>query len=187
VPFPTLETERLIIRGFEISDLNPIHAILDQAWEHLTLNQRRDWLYWTVLNDTQLARLYQPPYGEKAVVLKESGLLIGAVGLVQAVIPATHFDPQPRPTTLVRPEMGLFWAFDLAFQGQGYATEAAQRVIEFIFADLRFERVIATTEYDNEQSQAVMRRLGMDVKRNPFPDPFWCQIVAFLDNPEMLG
>jgi hypothetical protein len=32
-----------------------------------------------------------------------------------------------------------------------------------------------------------MRRLGMDVKRNPFPDPFWCQIVAFLDNPEMLG
>jgi [ribosomal protein S5]-alanine N-acetyltransferase len=177
-----------LIRRFEMDDLDPIHRIFDHAipnWEDLTLDQRREWLHWTILNDAQLARLYQPPYGEKAVTLRDSGTLIGAVGLVPSVIPDSNFDPQPTLTPFVKPEMGLFWAFDPAYQGKGYATEAARRVIDFIFEDLRFARVVATTEYDNERSQAVMRRLGMDVRRNPFADPFWCEIVAFLENPDL--
>jgi hypothetical protein len=28
-----------------------------------------------------------------------------------------------------------------------------------------------------------MRKLGMRIERNPYPDPFWLQIVGVLANP----
>ncbi len=186
--FHPLDTPRLLIRPLLMDDLAEIYRILDVdlRFDDLTLERRREWLLWATMNDTQLARLYQPPYGEKAVTLKDSGRLIGLAGLVPSVIPAAqlpHFNPQPRPNALIRPEMGLFWALDPVYQGQGYATEAAQALIDFVFNELHFERVIATTETDNLHSQAVMRRLGMDIQRNPFPDPFWCEVVGVLENP----
>ena len=45
----------------------------------------------------------------------------------------------------------------------------------------RLSRIVATTENDNHASQRVMRRLGMTVERNPFPDPFYFETVGFLD------
>jgi RimJ/RimL family protein N-acetyltransferase len=183
----TIDTTRLLIRRLTIDDLQEVHRIyVDLKWDDLTLEQHADWLHWAIMNDFQLERLYQPPYGDKAVVLKETNQLIGLVGLVPAVIPAQqlpYFNPTPTPDTLLRPEPGLFWAFDPAYQDKGYATEAAQGLTDFIFTELRFEHVIATTDYANERSQAVMRRLGMNIQRNPFPDPFWCQIVGVLKNP----
>jgi ribosomal-protein-alanine N-acetyltransferase len=185
-----IETTRLLIRGFTMDDLAAIHRIFDHAipdWDDLSLAERNEWLQWTVLNDKQLTRLHQPPYGEKAVVLRETNELIGAVGLVQAVNPTQqfpHFTPNPTPNALFRPEFGLFWAIDPAYQGQGYATEAAGALVDWIFKHLRAERVIATTEYANEASQAVMRKLGMVIQHNPFPDPFWCQVVGILENPQ---
>jgi [ribosomal protein S5]-alanine N-acetyltransferase len=94
-----------------------------------------------------------------------------------------HYNnPQPTPNARLRPEFGLFYAFDPAFHGKGYATEAAQALTDFMFNNFNIERIIATTEYNNQRSQAVMRRLGMDIQRNPFPDPFWCQIIGILEN-----
>lgn len=184
----TIQTARLIIRRFTMDDLQDIHRILNAAFQldKSPLEQRDEWLRWVVMNDFQLERLYQPPYGDKAVVLKETNQLIGSVGLVPSVIPAgqlLYYTPSPRPNALIRPEMGLFYAFDTAYHRKGYATEATQALIDFAFTEMQLERIIATTEYDNEKSQAVMWRLGMDIQRNPFPDPFWCQIVGILENP----
>ena len=87
---PVLETERLIIRPLEPGDLDTIHSILDVELADAdfgsesakALDGRREWLTWTILSYEQLARLHQPPYGERAVSLKSSGELIGAVGYV---------------------------------------------------------------------------------------------------------
>ena len=81
-----------------------------------------------------------------------------------------------------REEIGLYYAFDPAYHGHGYATEAARGLIDFAFTALHLGRIVATTEYTNERSQAVMRRLGMTLARNPFPDPFWFQVVGILEN-----
>ena len=43
------------------------------------------------------------------------------------------------------------------------------------------KRLVATTEYDNFASQAVMTKLGMRLERNPFPEPPWLQLVGILD------
>jgi RimJ/RimL family protein N-acetyltransferase len=80
-------------------------------------------------------------------------------------------------------EFGLFWAIGPEQQRHGYATEAAQALIDFAFQQLRVKRLIATTEYDNAASIGVMRKLGMRVEKNPFSDPPWLQVVGILDHP----
>ncbi len=183
---PPLTTPRLLIRRLERGDLQAIHRILDlEAEDGGSLAERAAWLDWTVRNYDALERLYQPPYGERGVALRETGELIGAVGLVPsynffAQIPGLGSDPEAR---FARPEMGLFWTIARARRNQGYASEAARALIDFSFHELALERIVATTTYDNLASQAVMRRLGMRVERNPCDGPPYLQVVGFLANP----
>jgi hypothetical protein len=81
---PILETTRLLVRPFRMDDLDEVHRLLDvdlreaDLWAEKmdTRVDRREWLEWSVLNYAQLARLHQPPYGDRAVVLAASGQLI---------------------------------------------------------------------------------------------------------------
>jgi ribosomal-protein-alanine N-acetyltransferase len=187
---PTLETERLTIRPFTPDDLHPYHHINTAVgWTDETqtpeanLAARRDWLDWTIRNYQQLARLYQPPYGDRAVILKTTNQLIGSCGLVPLLAPFGQLTPFGRhPDSLYSTEMGLFWIIDPAHQSQGYATEAAAALIHYAFTELHLHRLVATTDYTNHASAAVMRRLGMTIEHNPFPDPPWMQVVGILTN-----
>lgn len=188
---PTLHTERLHIRPFTPHDLQPYHQInaavgwLDETQTaEANLTARREWLQWTIRNYQQLARLYQPPYGDRAVILKATNQLIGSVGLVPLLAPFAQLPTfGSHPHSLYSTEMGLFWIIHPAHQGQGYATEAAAALIHYAFNELHLHRILATTEYDNLASAAVMRRLGMTIDRNPYPDPPWLQVVGILSNP----
>lgn len=188
IPFE-LESERLRIRPFRADDLTRIHDILNRAFgDDTALESRRTWLAWSIDNYRELARLYQPPYGDYALELKATGELIGSVGIVQCigpfdVLPAFRDQLSTEPTGLATTEMGLFWAVDPAHQRQGYAAEGAHRLIQFAFEQLHLKRIIATTEFDNEASMAVMRKLGMTIERNPYTEPFWFQVVGVLANP----
>jgi RimJ/RimL family protein N-acetyltransferase len=89
------------------------------------------------------------------------------------------------PTGLFTAEFGLFWAIETPYRRQGYAVEATQAVIDYLFDTLTLQRVIATTEFSNEASQAVMRKLGMRIERSTDPEPPWFQIIGVLDNPRL--
>ena len=188
-----LETSRLIIRAFQADDLHAIQRILDLTFgdgtkiaDEAALNERRGWLEWSRLSAEWLPRMFQPPYGDRAIVLKSNHDVIGAVGLVPCFdvfeqIPAlSRGEP---PSTYRVAEVGLFWAIDPDHQRQGYAIEAAQALIDFAFQQLRVKRLIATTEYDNAASIGVMRKLGMMIAKNPLSDPPWLQVVGILDHP----
>jgi RimJ/RimL family protein N-acetyltransferase len=187
---PVLETERLLVRSFAVADLEAKQQ-LDLALGHSpTVEEQRRRLQWSVLNYEQLARLVQPPYGDRAIVLKDTGTLIGSAGLVPSLAPFDRFPAFSRDLVVAdefrtRPEVGLYWALHPAYRGQGYATEAARALIDFGFRRLNLQRIVATTEYENLASQAVMRRLGMTIERNPYPDPPWCQIVGVIEHPDM--
>lgn len=190
----TLETNRLLIRPFTMEDLEDTHQLFDIALEDanmgdsgaLSLDARREYLQWAVLNYRQLENLHQPPYGDRAVVLKEDGRLIGSVGYVPCL---NAFGQLPLPG-LIRAkgkhrystEFGLFYAISPTYQRQGFATEATQRLVQYAFEQLGLWRIVATTDYDNQASIAVMRKLGMNILRNPDPDPPWLQVVGFLEN-----
>ena len=192
---PPLETERLLIRPFAMDDLDAVYQLLDVDLADANIGtdgarllaDRRRWLQWAVLNYEELARLYQPPYGDRAVVLKETGRLIGACGYVPCLSPFAQL-PSLRPAGdnappgLASTEFGLFWAIASAHRRRGYATEAARALLDHAFTRLRLARVIATTRYDNAASISVMRKLGMRIDRNPLPDPPWLQVVGILDN-----
>ena len=185
---PTLSGERVIVRRFVPDDFDPIHRILDVEIDGLDgaeqLAARRHWLEWSVRNYDALASLYQPPYGDRAVILRETGELIGACGLAPALMP---FDQLPSRgaagSGLNSPEVGLYWAISPAHQRRGYAAAAGRLLIDYAFDSLRLARIVATTEYDNLASQRVMLKLGMALERNPHADPPWMQIVATLENP----
>lgn len=185
---PVLETERLLVRPFVLSDLDDVYQLLDhEAWQTgLSIDERREWLRWTVMSYDALARLYQPPYGDRAVVLKATGELVGAAGLVPSLGPFDRLRPYGGDpfASYNRPEAGLFWATRTAHRRRGYATEAAGALIDYALRVLNLRRLVAMTDYDNLASQAVMQRLGMTLERNPRPEPHWFQVVGVLDNSE---
>lgn len=182
-----LDTERLIIReytGTEV-EINAHHKLSVEGFDSSdTLDDTRAWMTWTVANYRQLEKLHQPPYGDYAIVLKSNREIVGSIGIVQSVVPWGVFDTQP--STLVSPEFGLFWVIDTTYQKQGYASEAARAVIKFLFNSWHVKQVVATTERDNLASQAVMRKLGMQIMTNPTDSPFWFEVVGLLHHPKSL-
>ena len=190
---PVLESERLRIRPFCEDDLETIHRILNDGFgQDKTMNataalaERRSWLRWQIASYEWLAKMYQPPYGDRAIVLKSSDELIGSVGFVPLSNAFTQI-PELRTgdpvSTHNSTEFGPFWVISPIHQKQGYATEAGRTMIDYAFAQLNLHRILACTEYDNLASQGVMRKLGMTLLRNPLPDPPWLQVVGLLDNP----
>jgi ribosomal-protein-alanine N-acetyltransferase len=203
VHVPSLQCERVIVRPLELDDLGDIHRILDielgevdagarpQAralgLPTIPQDERRRWLEWTVLGYEEFARLHQPPYGERAVVLKTTERLIGACGFVPCLdafeqLPFLRTGPGRPAAVHATPEVGLFYAIAPAYQRQGYASEAARALVDFAFTRLRLKRIVATTTRDNVGSMGVMRRLGMRIDENPLPDPPWLQVVGILEN-----
>jgi RimJ/RimL family protein N-acetyltransferase len=187
-----VETERLVIRPFVLDDLQAIHRILDQTFgdgtkvnDETAISERRSWLEWSILSQEWLPKMHQFPYGDCAITLKSLGTLIGATGYVPLL---DNYDQIPElvsgvaPSQYRVPEVGLFWAIDPGYQRQGYASEAAQGLIDHAFTHLRLKRILATTEYENIASQGVMRKVGMKITRNPLPTPFWLQVVGVLEN-----
>lgn len=192
---PALETNRLLIRPFCTEDLDAVYQLLDLdlgdadfGTEKIgTREARAEWLRWNILNVRQLALLYQPPYGDRAVILKSSGELIGACGFVPCLMPFEQlrgFAPElTEGDRFATAEFGLFYAIAPAQRHLGYASEAARALVDFAFQHLRLKRVVATTQYENEGSLGVMRKLGMRIDRNPRPGPPWLQVVGCLNNP----
>jgi RimJ/RimL family protein N-acetyltransferase len=197
---PNLETERLIIRPFVMEDFEPLMRMTQQGFgegaamddpsniEDMEISRRMH--EWRVLNEEMLARLYQAPYGDRAVVLKTTNELIGSVGLVPYLdafnsIPALRYfhgdsnDGGNRPRATA--EAGLFWLIDAAHRGKGYAGEAAQALINYAFNDMHLIRIIATTDFDNHASQRVMQKLGMTLHHNEAGQPPWLQVVGVLE------
>lgn len=181
-----LDTERLIIQAFGPDDLEMIQRILTQTFDDgLTLVERQAWLHWSQLNDEWFPKMHQTPYGDRAIVLKSSGDVIGSVGYVPVHAPFDQI-PELRATAMISgyatTEVGLFWVIDPQHQKRGYATEAARAVIDYAFKELRLRRIIAMTEYDNLASQQVMQKVGMTLTRNPQLEPPWLQVVGVLKN-----
>jgi [ribosomal protein S5]-alanine N-acetyltransferase len=191
---PNLVTTRLVIRPFEPGDLTAAHQLLDVEMDPAVLHSekmdslaaRAEWLEWARRSPAQLALLNQPPYGDRAIMLRSSGELVGACGFVPCL---SHFEQVPGfgervlppGESRVTPEFGLFWAISPAYQRQGYASEAAQALVDYAFDNLHLRRVIAETDYDNFASQGVMRKLGMRIERNAFSEPPWLQVVGVLE------
>lgn len=146
-----LETERLSLRELEQSDFSALCAILQDeetmyAYEGaFTDAEVQEWL------DRQLARYQKYGFGLWAVLLKETGELIGQCGLTM----------QPWKDEEVL-EIGYLFRRDCWHQG--YATEAAKACKKYAFEALNADEVCSIIRDTNAPSQKVALRNGMAVK-----------------------
>lgn len=183
----SLQTDRLVIRPFVRDDAAAFRRLLDEAFgqgSYGTEDKMRMLLEYNVIADKAHDALHQTPYGDRAIVLKGDGTLVGAVGFAPCLAPfgrLSSFAGTPHRT----PEVGLFWALFPDHWGNGYATEAARAMVSYGFDELELARIVATTENDNLRSIAVMKRLGMTIERNPLGEPHWFQTVGVLVNPAL--
>ena len=88
-------------------------------------------------------------YGVWAVEEKSSGKVVGRIGL---------YNPEGWPGF----ELG--WTLARSSWGKGYATEGAQRALEYAFTEMKRDHVISLIEPANVASIKVAERLGETVE-----------------------
>jgi len=142
------ETPRLQVRTFAATDDAFVLELLNTpSWlQYIGDRQIR------TLADAQryimnnLLKLYaEQGYGAWVVVLKETGNPIGICGLFKRKY-------------LDQPDLGF--AFLPAFEGLGYAYEAATGTITYSRQQLPFTRLFAITQPDNHRSVRLLERSG---------------------------
>jgi RimJ/RimL family protein N-acetyltransferase len=146
---PTLETVRLILRPFAISDAADVQRLAgERAVASTTLSiphPYEDAMAEAWIGTHQEA--FEKGTGVNfAVVLKESGALIGAIGM------GVNREHQ-------HAEIG-YW-IGVPFWNHGYCTEAARAVLQYGFEALALERIFGHHFTRNPASGRVMQKLGM--------------------------
>ncbi|MDB5614687.1 MAG: Protein N-acetyltransferase, RimJ/RimL family [Devosia sp.] len=151
--YPTypLRTQRLTLRPFTRGDVDAVYAY--RRREDVTR-----YLFDTALSREECALAVQQRIGQVAleaegdkiilgVELDGNGALIGEVSLIWRSVEARQG------------EVG--WIFDPNYHGHGYATEAANAVLDLAFGPGGIHRVAARCDVRNERSWRLMERLGM--------------------------
>jgi ribosomal-protein-alanine N-acetyltransferase len=143
---PDMNTERLLLRILTEDDIPFIHEIF-------SLEETNRYVSNPPVKDMSEAReIYEKyckpkPYLFRiGMILKESGKLIGTLGLYS-------IDMENRRATL---------GFDLLPEhwGHGYMTEACSALLDHAFTEMGLNRIQASAEPDNIRSIRVMERLG---------------------------
>jgi RimJ/RimL family protein N-acetyltransferase len=159
---PTLQTPRLILRGWRAEDFEPYAAMLadDETARFITAQGRgltrseawseTAWLvgHWQLLG-----------CGMFVVEERSTGAFLGRVG------------PLNPPWW---PDVEIAWSLAPGARGRGYATEAARAAIDWSFACLPLGRIVSIIHPGNRASQKVAERLGQRPTGElftPFRDP----------------
>jgi len=145
---PTIETERLVLRGWRAADVAPLSAIYSDP-------QVATWLGWPSPDQVEASmgrwveHWRRHGFGLWALEEKSSGALIGRVGLMNQV-----------DWTASEQDAEVGWTLARSAWSNGYATEGATAALDFARAK-GLRRIISITRPDNLRSQAVMKRLGL--------------------------
>ena len=149
-----VETERLVLRHFRMSDGEALHGVFGDAqvmhfgdgvqtaqWVH-------DWLC-RRLEDQQHSEI-----GPWAVVEKASSETIGYCGLFAF------------PDVCGQPETEIGYRLARPYWGCGYATEAARAVRDYAFNTVGISRLIAMIDPHNVASIRVATKIGMRYEKD---------------------
>ncbi|MGG7620453.1 GNAT family N-acetyltransferase [Bacillus coreaensis] len=138
-----IETERLIIRGF---DKNDYHAV----YEYTSNADVMRYIPEGVFTMEDAKQFIVKNMGEKVekypVILKESNTIIGHIVFHRYFGEHTY-------------EIG--WVFHPDYYNKGFASEAAKTVLQYGFEELKLHRIIATCQPENIGSFRVMEKIGM--------------------------
>lgn len=147
---PRLETERLILRGPEKRDIEPMIAFLcdqERAAGFGATENRGDAWRWFALN---LGHWHLHGYGYFVIEMKDTGDCAGISGI---------WNPEGWP----EPEIG--WVVYAGFEGKGIAREAAICARRWAYDALGFTTLTSNIVPGNTRSIALAERLGAVYER----------------------
>ena len=145
----TLETERLILRGWRLSDLEDFHEYAKSphvgppaAWApHSSREESQQVLQAFIKNDQTWA-----------IQLKENERVIGQVKV---------YPDENRGQYSARNSAKLInYALSETYWGKGYMTEAVRRVVKYAFEEIGTEVLTAFHFPDNMRSKRVLEKCG---------------------------
>ena len=142
---PILETERLILRGPQKSDLPEFTRFMTSSPRMKalgeTISENQAWFAFL----TGIGHWQWHGYGFFILTLQDDTAPLGRVGLLN------HSN---------WPQVELAWHLFDGAEGQGYATEAATEVRSWASHNLGFNQLVSYIHHENHRSQAVAKRLG---------------------------
>ncbi len=146
----TLETERLILRPFQETDLEDLYAYASVEG----VGESAGWPHHTSL-ETSRRVLESFIRGRNifAVVWKETGRVIGSLGLHESW---TEQEPEYRGMRCV--EIGYVLAKE--FWGRGLMPEAVKRVIRYCFEECCLDALTICHFEENDRSRRVIEKCG---------------------------
>ena len=146
---PTLRTPRLFLRPFSLADAPAVHALVrarEIADTTLSIPHPYEKEAAETWISSHLEMFNQGLSVHFAIILRESELLVGAIGLS---IQLTHSCA----------EMG-YWV-GVPYWRRGYCTEAVAVVLEYAFRERELNRIYAVHFKRNPASGRVMQKNGM--------------------------
>lgn len=152
-----LETQRLILREYTMEDFDSLYEILSdpETMQHypapFTQEQTRAWI------TRNLERYAKDGFGLWAVVLKETGKLIGDCGITMQNIDGE-----------ILPEIG--YHIHKSLWRRGYGKEAAMAVRDWFFRNTQYDEIYSYMKYTNVGSYSTAIANGMK-KVKEYPDP----------------
>ena len=151
-PFPTLETGRLLLRQFELTDAPVVHTLL--ADPEVIGNMIDQSPLDTLADAETMIQQSHTRYaaGDNVVFAITRKSDDGLVGYCDLELHSRH-------------QRGkiVYW-IGRPYWWQGYATEAAKRVVRFGFDDLELNRIFAHVLSDNTASASVLKKAGLQLE-----------------------
>ncbi len=154
-----ISTDRLILRTFAISDLDPYYKLISNP----RVNCYKDMVFDTIeeAKEDLEEKIKTSDATEFVVSLKDTNEFIGFLfGMYEG------------------DTFSACWNFLEEYEGCGYAYEATKAYFEYLFNELNVRRIYAYTEDNNHRSQKLCEKLGMR-KEGEFKE-----FISFINNPD---
>ena len=146
---PRITTERLTLRSHVMADFDPLYELFgsDRArYMGGPYTPRQMWL-WIA---SEVGSWPLKGFGSWGIERNSASAIIGQIGIIQP-----HHFPEP--------EIG--WVLLEAYEGQGYAHEAARAALDWWWSTDRSDQLVSYINLENARSIALATRLGAT------PDP----------------
>jgi len=148
-----INSDRLFLRPIQMEDAESVFQYRSnaqvnqyQGWIPKTIEDVHEFITNKVSNEINL----QGTWFQFVIIIKDDNKLIGDIGV--------HFHASD--TTQV--EMGC--TLNQEYHGKGFAFEAVQSIINYLFDDLGKRRIIASIDSRNQASIRLIERLGFRKK-----------------------
>ena len=164
-----IETDRLILRPFLESDAADVFEYLAEPAVNCFASMKLKTL--EEAKEEMKRRIGETEY-YFAIVLKENGKVIGEIDAYPEADEAHADEDTPKDT------FSPCWMLNNAYQGKGYAYEAAHAFFDYLFKDKGAKRIYAYTEDYNISSQKLCEKLGM--RR----EGLFMEFISFVNNSD---